>query len=92
MRVINSKCALVSLLGFVAGIMIGWSSPNVFLLMSDASPLPTGKITMEEASWIPSLKVLGFLMFSPMFGFIGNKFGRKWPMLFLSIPSVVKSN
>lgn len=42
--------------GFLYGITIGWSSPAIFLLTSIHSPLPTGPITMEEASWITSLK------------------------------------
>lgn len=37
----------------------GWSSAANILLMSDETPLPSGKISMEEASWIASLIYIG---------------------------------
>lgn len=67
----------------------GWASPNVELLKSDESPLPSGKINMDEASWIASLICLGGLIGNFLFGFIAIRFGRKIPLLFLTIPIIV---
>lgn len=80
---------LVLLLGTVLGLCIGWPSPALLVLTSDQSPLPTGKITTEESSWIASLKSIGALVAFPICGFIANKFGRKWPIVLLSIPATV---
>lgn len=35
----------MALYGIQYGIFVGWSSPNIVLLTSDQSPLPSGKIT-----------------------------------------------
>lgn len=97
------------------GIICGWASPTIYLLTSNESPLPTGKISMNEASWIASLLVeFNFLIFSRhkarvkiifhsyvcfqaiggfvgnmFFGYLANRFGRKGPLLFISIPMIV---
>lgn len=49
----NDHCALC---------ILGWSSPAIVLLTSDESPLPSGKISMVEGSWIASLTNLGGLV------------------------------
>lgn len=76
----------MALYGIQYGIFVGWTSPAVFLLTSDQSPLPTGKITTDEAGWTASIHSLGFLMSCPLFGYVGNRFGRKWPLIMLSVP------
>lgn len=72
--------------------MVGWSSPSILLLTSKDSPLPTGRVTTDEASWIASLKSVGFTVSSVLFGVVANRFGRKWPLFFLSIPTIVRQN
>lgn len=72
------------------GITCGWSSPSIDLLTSDKSPLPSGKITMEEASWIASALAIGALPGNVVFGFLIKKFGRKWPLTASSILTIVK--
>lgn len=68
----------------------GWSSPMNILLTSGDTPLPSGKITMEEASWITSLLSVGALICNIVFGYISNNFGRKIPLLVISIPMIVR--
>lgn len=77
-------------MGFNFGIMNGWSSPAIFVLTSNESPLPTGKITAEQASWIASLKSLGMVFGSLFIGFIVKKYGRKWPLMTLPIQAIVR--
>ncbi|XP_055308413.1 facilitated trehalose transporter Tret1-like [Sitodiplosis mosellana] len=71
------------------GVTCGWASPSIILLMSDETPLPSGKITMDEASYVASLICIGGLIGNIVFGFITNKFGRKIPLLFLTLPAII---
>lgn len=75
------------MLGF--GAACGWPSPGNLLLMSDESPLPTGRITIDEASWISSLLCVGGLSGNLIYGWVTERFGRKYPLLFLAIPQIV---
>jgi hypothetical protein len=55
----------MDLLAFSFGATCGWPSPSLLLLRSpEDSPLESGPITLEEASWIASGMCLG--------GFVGN--------------------
>lgn len=79
----------MNLLTLSFGFACGWASPNNFLLKSDDSPLPSGKITTEESSWITSLMCVGALIGNYVFTFATSKFGRKKPLISLAIPSIV---
>lgn len=79
----------VNVLTICEGIGIGWPCPTINLLMSNDSPLPTGKIDMDEASWIASLICVGGVVGNVIFGYIANKFGRKIPLLLIPIPMIV---
>lgn len=72
------------------GIMLGWTSPAIYLLTSSESPLPSSvRISMEQASWIASLMAIGGFIGNIFFGYVASKFGRKGPLIFLSIPMIV---
>lgn len=72
------------------GVCCGFSSPSIALLMSDKTPLPSGKITIEEASWVASLICVGALFGNIFFGYITSKFGRKIPLIIVTIPTIVR--
>lgn len=72
------------------GITCGWSSPSIILLTSDDTPLPSGKVSMDEASWIASFLCLGGLIGNIFFGFITKAFGRKVPLIVIGIPTIVR--
>lgn len=82
----------MNLLSIGYGVNAGWTSASVILLKSDETPLPTGKITMDEASWITSLLCVGGLAGNVLFGYVTNQFGRKIPLLLLAVPTVVSDN
>lgn len=67
------------------------TSPSLMILKSDESPLPTGKITMDEASWVASLINAGGAFGTFFFGVVTNKFGRKNPLIAITIPTIVSS-
>lgn len=71
------------------GITNGWASPNLPILKSNDSPLPSGKITIEQASWIASLICIGGIIGNTLIGIASAKYGRKITMISLTIPSVV---
>lgn len=79
---------LISIHKFLSQIL----QPSLLLLTSDRSPLPTGKITMEEASWVASILCIGGLIGNLFFGFITNIFGRRLPLILISIPANVSRN
>lgn len=73
------------------GIMTGWASAAVVELRSNETLIfESGPISSEQASWIPALKSLTFVLNIPIFGFIANRYGRKWPLNFLAIPLMVR--
>lgn len=80
---------IVDLLLVTYGTACGWPSPNIILLTSDDTPLPSGKISIDEASWIASLLCVGGFIGNIFFGFITNALGRKLPLILISIPGVV---
>lgn len=71
------------------GIFEGWSSPSMILLTSVDTPLPSGEISLADASWVASLHGLGCLFGNIIFGWIINKFGRRLPLILLAFPLAV---
>lgn len=67
----------------------GWSSPAVNLLTSEGSPLPSGQITMNQASWVVSLEAAGALIGNMLIGYVAKQFGRKRPLHLFTIPLIV---
>lgn len=88
-RYFNYVVHSVNLLTLSYGISCGWPSPNIFLLRSEASPLASGKITIEEASWIASLLCVGGVFGNFFFTYVTSKFGRKKPLLAIASPAIV---
>lgn len=79
------------MLGFHLGLMSRWTSPAIFLLTSNESPLPTGKISLRQARWLPTSKSISMLVCGLFIGFLAEKFGRKRPLMILPIPAIVSS-
>lgn len=83
---------IVNFLALNYGIAIGWPSSNVVLLLSNESPLPTGKVSKQEASWIVGFICVGGFIGNLLFGYITERFGRKKPLLVIAIPGIVRTH
>lgn len=76
---------------FSHGNAIGWLAPTLPTLQSADSPLTTGPITLEEASWIGSIICVGGVTGSLTFGLLVNRIGCKLSLYLLAVPHVVST-
>lgn len=86
-----AACVTNLLMMVTFGCACGWPSPSIFLLLSDETPLPSGKITFEEASWVASMMSIGSLIGNVVNGYLTNKYGRKMVLIFIAIPTIVSN-
>ena len=70
------------------GTSVGWPSTSSSILQSELSPLTTGPLTTNEASWIVSLYCFTGFVSTLLFGYIADKYGRKTTLLLLAIPQI----
>lgn len=93
----NEYLSVIFNISFVAGNIITFSfgaglsftTCSYMLWISDETPLPSGKMTIFEASLVTSLMCIGCLIGNILFALFSEKFGRKIPLLFLAIPQIV---
>jgi SP family facilitated glucose transporter-like MFS transporter 8 len=71
---------------FCAGTILGWSSPIGPRLLDEQQYFP---ITPDEWSWIAAIYNVGCGISSIFIGYCMDIFGRKWTMIYLSIPFVI---
>lgn len=73
------------------GAICGWPSAALPILMSSETPLPSGPLTIDEASWVTSLICIGGFFGNQVFGWLANHYGRKIPIILTAIPQAVQS-
>lgn len=71
------------------GGLIGWLSPSLLILLSANTPIVTGPITTQQASWIGSISYLGGFFGTFVFLVIIKLLGRKVAFCILAIPYFV---
>lgn len=71
------------------GCAIGWASPALPILRSDASPLATGPLTLEEAAWVGSILSIAAICGTAIFGYLLKVIGSKNSLVVCSIPLLV---
>lgn len=69
---------------------MGWVTLAIPLLRSNASPLDTGKITIEEMSWIASIMPLGAIAGNCFCGIFVALFGARHTIVLIGFPQLVK--
>lgn len=83
--------SLGTVLGFLAGAALTWTSPEIpYLNSTDTGPF-NGTLTSEEGSWIGGMLSLGAIFGPFVAGFLADKIGRKYTMLVISIPFMLCS-
>lgn len=64
---------------------------NVFILYdSDQSPLPTGRVQLNELAWIGSILGIGGVIGTVVIGWLADRVGRKHSMIAISVPLIVR--
>ncbi|GAB0091269.1 hypothetical protein DMENIID0001_060880 [Sergentomyia squamirostris] len=79
----------VNLGAIVYGIVVGWPAPTMPILASADSPLPSGPLTQNEVSLVNSIMALGGMTGALIFGWVADRFGRKWPLIVGTIPQMI---
>lgn len=70
-------------------ISIGWMA-NVFILYnSDNSPLPSGRVQLDELAWIGSILGIGGLVGTIVIGWLTDRVGRKHSLIAMAAPQIV---
>lgn len=73
------------------GILTGWLSPAMLILMGPDSPMNGGPITVDQLSWIGTLSNVGALIGNFGYTTITNYFGRKKALCLLALPNIVSN-
>ncbi|GAB0091270.1 hypothetical protein DMENIID0001_060890 [Sergentomyia squamirostris] len=79
----------VNLCAIVYGIVVAWPAPTMPILASADSPLPTGALTQNQVSLVNSILALGGMTGALIFGWVADRFGRKWPLIVGTIPQMI---
>lgn len=58
---------------------------------SNESPLPSGRVSMLEQSWISSMLGIGGVVGTIAAGWLADSIGRKKSLLFAVIPQIVSN-
>lgn len=82
----------VNLFSIGYGVHEGWTSAAIDPLISNETPLSSGKMTMDEATLMTSLLYVGALTGNIFFGYITDKCGRKLLLIVMAIPMIVSDN
>lgn len=75
------------MVGFGCGL--GWLSVALTLLRSDNSPLETGKISIDNMSWIGSVISLGAIFGNCFFGLLVTMLGARHTIFMIGFPQLV---
>uniref|UniRef100_A0A182MN01 Major facilitator superfamily (MFS) profile domain-containing protein n=1 Tax=Anopheles culicifacies TaxID=139723 RepID=A0A182MN01_9DIPT len=71
------------------GVTVGWPAPIIPLLRSPETPLPSGPVTVEEASWIGATLCIGGTIGTILFALIHTYFGKKVALLLIPVPHII---
>ncbi|KAJ8932363.1 hypothetical protein NQ314_014730 [Rhamnusium bicolor] len=77
------------LLMFISGTALTWSSPEITKLSDSTSSLLKDDVSSEEYTWVSSLVTLGAAIGPFIYGYLSNKFGRKYVLLSMGVPFLI---
>lgn len=70
-------------------ISVGWMGIQFMKFDSDASPLPSGRISKGELGWVASILGIGGFAGTIASGWMADFIGRKYSLLAMAIPEIV---
>lgn len=73
----------------IYGLSVGWLSPNLELLQSNATPLKSGVISISEAGWIGSIGTVGCVLAVLICGWVAEIAGRKAALMLIGVTQLV---
>uniref|UniRef100_A0A336KU46 CSON014839 protein n=1 Tax=Culicoides sonorensis TaxID=179676 RepID=A0A336KU46_CULSO len=76
-----------NIMTFCFGLTVGWPSSTIPKLMN-SDILPSGVLTIDEASWTNSIMCIGGAFATLFFGYTSEKFGRKLSLISLAVPTL----
>lgn len=79
----------VNTIALCHGSAVGWLSPALVTLTSDASPLVSGPITVEQMSWIGANLCFGGVTGTFLLGYLTQRYGCRIGLLLMGIPNIV---
>lgn len=79
--------ANISTLGYA--ISIGWVASVMIQYDSNDSPLPSGRVKLEQLAWVGSILGIGGLVGTVFIGWFADCVGRKNSLIVMAIPQVV---
>ncbi|KAF7279161.1 hypothetical protein GWI33_007572 [Rhynchophorus ferrugineus] len=82
---------IATVLGYIAGTNLSWTSPEfTYLNQTDTGPF-NGTLTDDQTSWISGLLSLGAALGPFIFGYLSEKIGRKYTIIATAIPFIISS-
>lgn len=70
-------------------LSVGWMGIQFVKYKTDACPLPSGKLSIEELGWTASILGIGGFAGTIASGWMADFFGRKNSLLAMAIPEIV---
>jgi len=80
-------CIVATLGALAMGTVLGWSSPSQEAIL--AGDVFEFEVTLDDFQWVGSAVVLGAALSCLPAGLLVDWIGRKYTMLFISIPFVI---
>lgn len=71
------------------GCCVGWLSPSLPILLSEETPLSTGRITNKQIAWLASISSIGSICGTFFCGILSACVGCKRAMIFLAFPPII---
>ncbi|KAJ6646777.1 Facilitated trehalose transporter Tret1, partial [Pseudolycoriella hygida] len=81
--------ASVNIATFCHGIICGWNAPAIWLMQTEDSPLESGKISLNDASWISGGQYIGYVIGIFLFAAVSKRFSLRTAMSLLVLPNLV---
>lgn len=74
---------------FSYAISVGWTASVLIQYDSDNSPLPSGRVPLEQLAWVSSIFGIGGVIGTVFIGWFADVIGRKNSLIAMTVPQLV---